>query len=102
MPELLHCSDFAPYLHTVFKLETEPPLDLELAEVTDRSNPQVEGFSLIFLGPVTPWFPQGIYTLGYAETEKVTLFLVPLGPRDGHMAYEAVFARLIPRGGSGA
>jgi hypothetical protein len=64
-------------------------------EVNDGSNAAVEQFSVLFKGPVSPSLQQGTYTLLQAEMEQVTLFLVPLGPRDGRMVYEAVFARLI-------
>jgi hypothetical protein len=95
MPELLASKDFAAHLHTGFKVETPVALELTLAEVTDRSNAQIEQFSVLFTGPASPWLPQGMYTLLHPETRALDLFLVPLGPRDGRMVYEAVFARLI-------
>jgi len=95
MPELLTIKDFVPHLHTIFRVETPTALEFELAEVTDRSNAQIEGFSAVFTGPVSPWLPQGIYTLLHPAMQEVSLFLVPLGPRGGRMLYEAVFSRLI-------
>lgn len=95
MPELLGSKDFAAHLHTTFKVETPLALELEMAEVTDRSNAQIEQFSVIFNGPATPWLQQGTYSLLHAGMGEVNLFLVPLGPRDGQMFYEAVFSRLL-------
>ncbi len=95
MPELLRSKDFAEHLRTVFRVGTPEAIELELAEVKDHSNAQVEQFSLIFKGPASPWLRQGTYSLLHPEMGQVTLFLVPLGARDGRMAYEAVFARLI-------
>jgi len=95
MPELLGSKDFAAHLHTAFRVETPEAIELELAEVTEQSNAQVEQFSLLFKGPASPWLRQGTYFLMHSKMAQVTLFLVPLGVRDGRMAYEAVFARLI-------
>lgn len=94
MPELPASKDFAAHLHTAFRVETPMALELELAEVTDRSNAQVEQFSVLFTGPASPWLRQGTYTLFHPQMQELALFLVPLGPRDDRMVYEAVFARL--------
>ncbi len=95
MTELLHVTDFAPRLHSIFRVETPIALELELAEIDDRSNPQIEQFSLLFTGPETPWLRQGTYKLHHAEMGEPEIFLVPLGPREGKMRYQAVFSRLI-------
>ena len=95
MQESLGSRDFAAHLHTTFKIETPLELELEMAEVVDRSNQQVEQFSVIFSGPVSPWLQQGTYSLQHTKMGEVSLFLVPLGPRDGRMLYEAVFSRLV-------
>jgi hypothetical protein len=60
MAELLASKDFAAHLHTVFKVETPVTLELTLAEVTDRSNAQIEQFSVLFTGPESPWLQQGM------------------------------------------
>jgi hypothetical protein len=96
MAEFPASKDFVAHLHTAFKIETPAALELELTEVHDRSNAQLEQFSVIFTGPASPWLQQGTYTLLHPQMQGLTLFLVPLGPRDGRMVYEAVFARLIP------
>lgn len=96
MPEFPASKDFVAHLHTAFKVETPVALELELSEVHDRSNAQLEQFSLIFTGPASPWLQQGTYTLLHPKMEELDLFLVPLGPREGRMVYEAVFARIIP------
>lgn len=95
MSELLGSKDFATHLHTIFKVETPAALELEMAEVTDRSNAQIEQFSVVFTGPASPWLQQGTYSLLHGEMGELGLFLVPLGPRDERMFYEAVFSRLI-------
>jgi hypothetical protein len=95
MAELLRSKDFAAHLHKIFRVETPIGLELKLDEVADTSNEQIEQFSVLFTGPESPWLQQGTYTLLHPEMDEVTLFLVPLGPRNGRMVYEAVFARLI-------
>jgi hypothetical protein len=95
MPDLPGSKDFAAHLHTVFRVETPIALELQMVEVRDSSNAQVEQFSVLFTGPVSPWLAQGTYTLLHAEMGGLTLFMGPKGPRDGSMLYEAVFSRLI-------
>jgi hypothetical protein len=69
---------------------------LELIEVT--AHPYLppdpnrrRGFSLLFRGGGPGHVPQGTYRLENQAMGTLDLFLVPLGPRDGAMAYEAVF-----------
>jgi hypothetical protein len=49
-------------------------------------------FSLIFLGPAAPVWPQRIYRVDHRALGSLDLFLVPIGPRDGGMQYEAIFS----------
>jgi hypothetical protein len=88
--------DFISHLHTIFKIETPVVLELELNEVSDRSNERIEQFSLLFNAPESPMMPQGTYALAHAQMGEVLLFMVPLGPRNGDMVYQAVFTRVVP------
>jgi len=97
MSELLTSEDFAAHLHTIFTVEAPADLELKLEEIQDRSNAQLEQFSVIFTGPVSPWLPQGTHTLLHPAMQQVALFLVPLGPRAERMVYEAVFTRFPPQ-----
>jgi|SRR5271168_826732 len=99
MPEKLTVSDFAPHLHTRFRVSQQEGYELELAEITDHSNAQLEQFSLIFTGIASPWLPQGSYKLEHPQMSECELFLVPIGPDAAGMRYQAVFSRLI--GGPG-
>ena len=49
-------------------------------------------FSLIFLGPAAPLLPQRIYRLSHPSIGTFDLFLVPLGPGQGDLRYEAIFS----------
>ena len=95
MPKVLKSKDFAEHLHTTFHIETPIDLDLELTDVTDRSNTQIEQFSILFAGAASPWLRQGTYPLAHPAMGQLELFLVPLGPRDGRMVYQSIFSKLI-------
>lgn len=99
MADRLGSEDFSRYLHQVFQVNTPHALKLELVEVIDKSNPQIEQFSILFEGPLFPCLKQGTYALLRPDGTEITLFLVPLEPRDGKAIYEAVFSRLL-RGGA--
>lgn len=92
MPEPMTREDFLPHVHTIFRVDGPVALELELAEIRDLSNAQLEQFSLLFTGPASPWLEQGTYALLHQEKE-ISLFLVPLGPENGRMVYEAAFTR---------
>ena len=49
-------------------------------------------FSLLFVaGPDAPTLSQRLYRLDHASLGALDLFLVPIGPKNGVMQYEAVF-----------
>jgi hypothetical protein len=95
MSEKLTVRNFAPYLHTRFRIMQQEGYELELTEVIDSCNAQLEQFSLIFSGIVSPWLQQGTYTLVHSQMGECELFLVPLGPDASGMRYEAAFSRFI-------
>lgn len=91
----LKLEDILPHVHTRFQVAGEVPLELELASATDRSNSRLEQFSLIFAGPASPCLPQRLYELSHAGMGNVELFLVPVGPDETGMQYEAAFSRFV-------
>jgi hypothetical protein len=75
--------------------------DLTLAEVDEPrpgSNAGAEAgagrspFSIVFRGPREPVLPQRIYTFSHEKLGSFELFIVPIGPDDEGMRYEAVFS----------
>jgi hypothetical protein len=89
----LTAEDFRARLQEAFAL-TVPgsTLELALAEVEELGEAASRrAFSLRFIGPSKPILPQAIYRLDNAAMGAMEIFLVPLGPRDGGMRYEAVF-----------
>lgn len=95
MSEGFTSRDFAPHLHTRFRVIQVQDYELELTEVTDRSNAKLEQFALIFTGTASSWIPQGAYTLLHPQMKECELFLVPIGPDEIGMRYEAAFSRFI-------
>ena len=97
MLDKLRSVDFVPLLHQMFRVQLNgtAPLDLELISVTELGAPYGAGrrapYSLIFLGPVSAdYLRQDIYHLENGKMEAIDLFIVPLGPAQGRMQYEAI------------
>lgn len=92
--EKLTATDFAGRIQDKFTLSAAgSALDLVLLEL-EEFGPAPSGrnaFSLRFLGPPRPILPQAIYRLENAAMGHLDIFLVPLGPKDGGMRYEAIF-----------
>jgi hypothetical protein len=92
---------FQPHLGEIFRLvveeEGEPVrIPLKLTEVSpwgpgaSKGRPRVP-FSLVFHTVAEAVVPQAIYRLESDAMEDMELFLVPLGPDERGMRYEAVF-----------
>lgn len=91
---------FLPLLHDSF-LVTQPEgeiLTFELVEVfplglTSSSDPAGgrQAFSLHFRGPIRPVLSQRIYEFSNATLGQFEIFIVPIGPKEGGMTYEAIF-----------
>ena len=80
-----------------FELEGTPQglSALTLVEARSLSETQENGqrrpFSLLFRGPMASRLPQATYALRRGEQEAELLFLVPVGPDEQGLCYEAVF-----------
>jgi hypothetical protein len=75
-------------------------LDMALIEATDlsaggarqaASSGQRAPFSIVFRGPAAPILPQRIYRLEHPEIGSCEIFLVPIGPDEHGLRYEAIF-----------
>jgi hypothetical protein len=97
--ETLTFQNFTPLVGTAFRIELpDGALEMTLASVephgTRAPRPGVPGlrtepFSLH--GPLRPILPQRTWDLAHPALGAVAVFLVPIGPKDGLMRYEAVF-----------
>ncbi|MDH3282287.1 MAG: hypothetical protein OEQ18_14315 [Gammaproteobacteria bacterium] len=97
--ENLDKTTFEPHLHTTFRIcpTDGDALRLELIEVKGLGGDAAPAatrapFSILFLGPAEPLLAQRIYRIEHPELAPMELFLVPVGPGDGGMNYEAVFS----------
>ena len=97
MLESLTVDSFATRIGERFRLlaDTGTTLSVELIDATTLgSSGSARGrtpFSILFRGPMTPLLVQRIYRLDHEALGSLDLFLVPIGPRDGGMVYEAIF-----------
>lgn len=97
MLDSLTVDAFASRIGERFRLTADAgtTLTVELIDATTLGSPgSARGrtpFSLLFRGPMTPVLPQRIYRLDHDALGTLDLFLVPIGPRDGGMVYEAIF-----------
>jgi len=97
MLDKLKSTDFAKYLNQTFRvcLDGIDPIELELVSVTETGEAREPGarkpFSIQFLGPhSSQYLIQHIYHLEHEEMDALDLFIVPLGPKEGRMCYEAI------------
>ncbi len=72
------------------------PLDVELITATDLSERPGEAsrgrpFSIVFRGPKDVPLPQRTYRVKHREIGAFDLFLVPIGPDEKGLRYEAIF-----------
>jgi hypothetical protein len=90
----LTAEDFRPHLGTGFRI-THESVECELIEVKPQEGSARTGsrvaFSVVFRGPPQPVLEQRIRRLEHDRLGVLELFLVPIGPDDTGMLYEAVF-----------
>ena len=97
MLEKLTASDFSPLLEQKFqiKLAGNTTLVVQLTEVTiskniDERNGR-QSFSIVFRGPRDLEMTQGMYPVSHEKLGEFNLFMVPIGPDEKGLCYEAVF-----------
>jgi len=90
--------DFEACLHDVFTVKTEdgagPELELIEVKPLGKIGPDAktrQPFSLLFRGPLEPAFPQQLFQLENSTFGEILLFLVPVGPDEEGMLYDATF-----------
>ncbi len=102
MAETLTVDDFAAHLEEPFAIDLGTdfpglePLVLTLIKAEPIETSQDLGqrrppFSLVFRGPGEPVLAQRLYALDNETLGRLEIFLVPIGPDDEGMRYEAVF-----------
>ncbi len=101
MLEQFTVTTFSGRIGEAFRVHAEmATLDLELVGATEaRSRTTDAGarpqgrtpFALVFRGPLEPALPQRIYRFEHEGLGEFELFIVPTGPDESGMQYEAVF-----------
>ena len=102
MLETFTIGTFAAHLGEMFRVHAGPekPLAAELIAATPlstgspgESTPSGRRmpFSIVFRGPGDCLLPQRIYQLEHEAIGAFPLFLVPIGPDQEGMLYEAIF-----------
>jgi len=101
MPEFLTLAHFTPLVGSDFRLPDVPGVSLVLSHAQNLSRmkkggvvpglPTREPFDLIFVGPMSPVLPQQMHRLEAQGAEPMEIFIVPIGPVEGGMGYQAIF-----------
>lgn len=98
MNEILHLSDFAPFIDHEFQISFTPELSLaailvQAIEFDSYTPANRKPFSLIFrTEQKNEYFAQAIRILHHPQKGEISVFLVPLGPDQLGMRYEAIFS----------
>ena len=89
---------FLPHVGEVFHVvagagQETPILLTEIARLPTDGSPRRtrEPFSLVFHAAPDPWLEQQVYRLEKPGMEPFECFLVPIGPDQHGMRYEAIF-----------
>jgi hypothetical protein len=84
---------FSGHLGNSFRVHPDDSstLDLELVSATELGESSERPFSIVFRGPRDALLPQRIYRMEHEEIGAFDIFLVPIGPDDEGLLYEAVF-----------
>jgi hypothetical protein len=97
MSKTLAYEDFIPYQDTVFRVKSARygSTDMTLVKIENRTGRAVQGFSLMFKGPLDRPLTQKSRQVIHPEMGEFDLFIVPVhtGKTDG-IYYQAVFSRL--------
>ena len=88
-------TDFKPLINQTFTAIQSDSPSFELLEVSllgnEPANGERQAFSLLFRSKNTSSPQQSIYQLNHEELGELEIFLVPIGPDQQGMLYEAVF-----------
>ena len=93
----LSFEDFEPFIHQRFQVRfnTEDILDAELIELVrlDKyDNLQRQPFSFVLrTNQINEYYPQATFIIIHPDKGELPIFLVPLGPDNTGMSYQAIF-----------
>ena len=93
MLENFRVGTFSGHLGTSFRIypDDSSTLDLALVSATELNEGSERPFSIVFRGPRDALLPQRIYRMEHEEIGAFDIFLVPIGPDEVGLLYEAIF-----------
>lgn len=106
MPSPFTCATFAPYVGEIFSIPVvgEDPIGLNLISAEMVQLKPIDGraigksgsvrtdpFTLLFRGPEDKPLAQGIYSFSHGQVGTFMMNIVPVGPGESGLLYEAVF-----------
>ncbi|MEO8507627.1 MAG: hypothetical protein ABI593_08365 [Betaproteobacteria bacterium] len=105
VPSALTCATFSPFLGESFVAARDgQTVDLLLIEATPVQLKAMDGralgksgyvrrdpFVLLFRGPSAPQLRQGLYEFNHPTIGEFQMSIVPVGPGETGLLYEAVF-----------
>ena len=93
MLENFSVGTFSGHLGDSFRVypEDSGTLDLELVSATTLGQSSGRPFSIVFRCPRDVLLPQRIYRMEHGEIGAFDIFLVPIGPDEEGLLYEAIF-----------
>jgi len=86
-------ADFSGRIGKIFNVHVAGqmvPLRLDALQELPGSKRNGGSFRLEFIGPLNPQLGQGVFPF-LIGADQYAIFIVPLGPREQGMRYEAVF-----------
>jgi len=97
MIEVLEKATFTPLLNDFFEVYPVgmEKVEVELVQVTDKSNGFSERFSLLFRGPKDNVFPHNTHRMKHPRIGEFDMFIGPIiYPKTDGVYYEVIFNRL--------
>jgi hypothetical protein len=96
LTDQMHRDTFARHVQTPFRFQTAAgPVSLVLKSVRDGASASGgECFAVVFTGPRDIPLLQATYRVEHARMGAFDLFIVPVGPDERGLLYEAVFNRV--------
>ena len=93
MLENVRVGTFSGHLGDTFRVypDDSSTLDLELVSATEQGDGSGRPFSILFRGSKDALLPQRTYRMEREKIGAFDIFIVPIGPDDEGLLYEAMF-----------
>jgi pimeloyl-ACP methyl ester carboxylesterase len=91
--ETFTAETFSGHLGDSFRVypDDSSTLELELVSATELGDGSGRPFSIVFRGPKDALLPQRTYRMEHEKIGAFDIFIVPIGPDDEGLLYEAIF-----------